>query len=379
MKEIFTAGKIPWLNNWGKDYNLKKIDIYIIKKFLGTFFFTLLLIISIVIVFDFSEKIQDFIEKKAPFKAIVVDYYFNFIPYFANLFSPLFVFISVIFFTAKMAAKSEIVAILAGGVSFNRFLRPYMISAFVLGLLSFYFNNFLIPHANEKRLAFEEVYYFKKFYNRDHNIHRQISPSTFIYLTNYNVDLNMGLNFSLESFEDGALTYKLLSDNIRWDSTVNKWTIANYTERHIDGLKETLNKGVKKDTTLNFYPEDFKKRTETMEAMDYYELNKNIEEVKFQGASNLVHYEIEKQRRMAYPFATFVLTIIGVSLSSRKVRGGIGFHIGMGLLISFSYILFMQVSSTFALNAGVSAVVAVWIPNVLYTFLALFLLKKAPK
>lgn len=358
---------------------LKKIDIYIIKKFLGTFFFSLLLIVPIIVVFDLSEKMRDFIERKAPIKGIIVDYYFNFVPYLVNQFSPLFVFIAVIFFTSKMASNSEIVAILSGGVSFKRLLRPYLISAFVLAILSFYLNNFLIPNANKERLAFEEIYYRNKFRNNSNHIHLQIDPKTYIYMSNYNVDLNMGINFSIETFEDGKLTYKLLSDNVRWDSIKNSWEINNYIERHLDGLNETITKGFQKDTLLNFNPEEFKRRDNFIETKNYFELNELIAEEKFKGSRFVVDCEIKKQERAAYPFATFVLTIIGVSLSSRKVRGGIGLHIGLGLLISFSYILFMQISSTFAKSSGVPAIVAVWIPNILYSILALYLLKKAPK
>ena len=359
---------------------LKKIDIYIIKKFLSTFFFTLLLIICVVIVFDISEKLQDFIERKAPIKAIAFDYYLNFIPYFANMFSPLFIFISVIFFTSKMAANSEIVAILSGGISFRRMLRPYLICAFVLAILSYYLNNFLIPDANKKRLAFEEVFYRNKLRNYAQDIHMKINDNTYIYMTNFVVDLNLGNNFSIERFnENGELEYKLLSDNVKWDSVSNKWSITNYVERHIDGLNETISKGARKDTTLDMRPEEFKRRNSYITTMDFFELNDFIEEQKFKGSQQIVVYELEKQQRGAYPFATFVLTLIGVSISSRKVRGGIGLHIGIGLLISFSYILFMQISSTFAINSGVPVVIAVWIPNVLYAILALYLLKKAPK
>jgi len=359
---------------------LKKIDILIIKKFLGTFFFTLLLVMCVIVVFDLSEKLEDFIKNEAPLKAIIFDYYLNLIPYFANMLSPLFIFISVIFFTSKMASNSEIVAILSGGISFSRMLRPFLICAFVLGGLSYYLNNFLIPDANKKRLAFEEVYYRNKLRNFSQNIHMKINDNTYIYMTNFVVDLNLGNNFSIERFNDeGELEYKLLSDNVKWDSTTSKWSITNYVERRIDGLNETISKGVRKDTTLNLKPEEFKRRNSYVTTMDFFELNDFIEEQKFKGSQQVVIYELEKQQRGAYPFATFILTLIGVSVSSRKVRGGIGLHIGFGLLISFSYILFMQVSSTFAINSGFPAVIAIWIPNILYSFLALYLLKKAPK
>jgi len=358
---------------------LKKLDIYIIKKFLGTFFYSLLLIICIVIVFDVSEKLQDFIEKEAPLRAIIFDYYLNFAPYFANLFSPLFVFISVIFFTSKLAGNSEIVAILSSGVSFKRLLRPYIIAAASLAVLSFYLNNFLIPEANKKRLAFEEQYVRNKFVNRDKDIHMQIDNNTYVYMSRFIVDLNMAEKFSLEKFEDGRMVYKLLANNAKWDSTSNKWQVSNYTERHINKLDESFVKGGIKDIELDLHPDEFKRRENYVETMGYFELNEFIEEAIFKGSQNIALYEVEKQKRTSMPFATFILTIIGVSISSRKVRGGIGLHIGLGLLISFSYILFMQISATFAINSGVPAVIAVWAPNLLYGILALYLLKKAPK
>ncbi|MGB0887666.1 MAG: LptF/LptG family permease [Vicingaceae bacterium] len=359
---------------------LKKIDIYIIKKFLSTFFFTLVLIICVIIVFDLSERLEEFIEKKAPLEAIIFDYYLNYIPYLANMMSPLFIFISVIFFTSKMASNSEIVAILSGGVSFKRLLRPFLLCALILASLSFYLNNFLIPSANEKRIAFEEQYYRNKFKNYAQNIHMKINDNTFIFMTNFVADLNLGNNFSIERFnQNNELEYKLLSDNVKWDSTINKWSITNYVERYIDGLEETIHQGVRKDTVLDLKVEEFKRRINYVTTMNLFELNDFIEEQKFKGSQQIVNYELERQQRTSYPFATFVLTVIGVSISSRKVRGGIGLHIGLGLLISFSYILFMQVSSTFALNSGVPAIIAVWIPNVLYSGLAAYLLKKAPK
>ena len=238
----------------------------------------------------------------------------------------------------------------------------------------------MIPAANKKRLAFEEVYYRNKFRNASQDIHLQIGDKTYIYMSSYVVDLDLASNFSIERFNDaGKLEYKLLSDNAKWDSTTSKWNITNYVERYIDGLNETIVTGTRKDTAINLLPEEFKRRNNYITTMNLFELNDFIKEETFKGSQQIVFYEVEKQERAAYPFATFVLTIIGVSISSRKVRGGIGLHIFLGLLISFSYILFMRISSTFAINSGMSAMVAVWIPNILHTFLALYLLKKAPK
>lgn len=359
---------------------MKILDRYIIKKFLGTFFFTILLVIPIIIIFDLSENLQTFIERKASVSAIFLDYYLNYVPFLINQLSPIFIFITVIFFTSKMASNSEIVAILAGGVSFTRMLRPYLISAGFLTVLSFYLNNFVIPAANKERIAFEEVYRKNKFRNVDRDIHMQIDKTTYIYMSSYNADLDMGIDFSIENFnENGELTYKLLADNVIWDTITHKWHIGNYYERYIDGLDETVNTGQYKDTTLNLKPEEFKRRKSFVQTMGYKELNEFIEEAIFKGSEKVTRYQVEKQTRFAYPFATFILTVIGVAMSSRKVRGGIGLHIGLGLLISASYILFMQIFTSFALTSGASVEVAVWTPNVLYGLLAIYLLKIAPK
>ena len=277
---------------------LSKIDIYIIKKFLSTFIFTLFLIICVIIVFDLSERLEEFIDKKAPLKAIILDYYLNYAPYLANKLSPLFIFISVIFFTSKMASNSEIVAILSSGISFKRFLRPFMICAVLLAGFSFFFNNFLIPGANKQRLAFEEQYYRNKLRNYAQDIHMKLSDNTFIYMSNFVVDLNLGNNFTMERFdENGELEYKLLSDNVKWDTLTNKWTITNYVERHIDGLNETITKGVRKDTVLDLKVEEFKRRNNYVTTMNLFELSDFIEEQTSKGSQQVVNYELERQQR----------------------------------------------------------------------------------
>jgi len=358
---------------------VKKIDRYIIGKFLGTFIYSLSLIILVVIIFDISEKIDDFIESSAPFSVIVFDYYLNFIPFFANLFSPLFTFIAVIFFTSKMASNTEIIAILGSGMSFKRMLLPYFIAATVITILSLFLNNYVIPQANKTRLNFEDTYIRTKFRNLDRNIHRQIDKNTFIYFERYDNQRNTGYKFSLEKIEGGELTYKLLSEYIKWDTTINKWRIQSYFIREINGMDEKIFKGGVKDTLMNFTPAEFGKRINNVETMNFNELNDFIIAETKKGSSKVAFYEIEKHKRMAFPFATFILTLIGVCVASTKVRGGIGLHIGLGMLISFAYILFMQISLTFATNANLAPVIATWIPNVLFAILGLVLYKKAPK
>ena len=358
---------------------LKILDRYIIKKFLGTFFFSLALIIVIAVVFDISEKLDDFIERKAPFKAIVFDYYFNFIPYFANLFAPLFVFISVIFFTAKLAANTEIVAILNSGISFRRLLYPYFLASLLLAGLSFYFNGWVIPHSNKVKLNFENLYIKNPVEFKDRNLHRQISPGTYMYLEGYNNVENVGYRFSLEKIENGKRTWFLNSDRIIWDSTNTRWRIENYYIRTIAGYRETIKTGIRFDTVLSIKPSDFKRRLNIIDAMDTPTLNKFIDEEIQQGSENVNTFLIEKYRRIAVPFSTFILMLIGVSLSSKKSRGGIGVQLGFGIFLSFTYILFQQFSNTFAVNGSVAPLIAVWIPNIIFAVIAAFLIRIAPK
>ncbi len=358
---------------------MRKLDWYIIKKFLGTFFFSITLILLIVVVFDISEKIDDFIEKQAPLKAIIFEYYLNFIPYFGNLFSPLFTFIAVIFFTSKMAGNTEIISILSSGVSFNRMLRPFLISATILGILSFLLGNFIIPPANQTRLDFENTYIKNPYRNRDKNIHMQISPGSFVYMESYNTNKNIGYKFSMEQFDDGKLKQKLFANYVEWDSTNGEWNVHHYFMRKLNGLQEEITEGKELDTLINLHPKDFNVRLNTVETMNFFELNDYIDEARMKGSKNLVFHLIEKHKRIAFPFATIILTLIAVAFASKKVRGGIGLHLGAGLLISFSYILFMQVSTTFATNGDLSPMLAVWIPNLCYMVLAAYLLRKAPK
>jgi lipopolysaccharide export system permease protein len=358
---------------------MKLIDKYIIGKFLGTFFFSLLLIILIVVVFDISEKIEDFVGKQAPLKAIIFDYYFNFIPFFINLFSPLFTFIAVIFFTSRMATRTEIVAILSSGVSYTRLLFPYMLSATVIAALSLVLNNFVIPRSTKKMIEFENRYIRNEFYNKDRNIHKQISPGNYIYLESFNTEQQTGYKFSIEKFHNGKLYYKLMADNIKWDSLKKDWSINDYYIRYINDMNEYIKKGTKLDTTLAFTPAEFGRKDNTLGTMDYYELNAYMESERLKGSDNLELIELEKNRRIAFPFATFILTLIGVSIASRKVRGGIGMHIGLGIGISFTFIMFMQVTTTFAASGRISPLVAVWIPNIVFSFLAWYLLKVAQK
>jgi lipopolysaccharide export system permease protein len=346
---------------------------------LGTFFYSLLLIILIFVIFDVSEKIYDFLEKVDPLRAIIFEYYLNFIPYFANLFSSLFTFIAVIFFTSKLAGDSEIIAILSSGVSYKRLLVPYFISAFILTIFSFVLINWIIPPANKERLEFEEKYIRVRYRYNEKNIHKQILPGTFIYMESYNNLYDIGYKFSIEKFEDGKLQSKLLSDYIQWDTAVNKWQITNFVNREFVGTNEIITTGKKLDTTLNMNPDEFYRRNNAVEAMNFQQLNQFIEDETLIGSDNIALWKIEKNKRFAYPFSTIILTVIGVSLSSRKRRGGIGLNIGLGIFLAFTYIMFMQVTTVMSTNANVNPILAVWIPNLVYAFIALGLFYRASR
>ncbi len=358
---------------------MKKLDSYIIKRFLGTFFFTLALILLIVIIFDISEKIDDFLEHEVSLKAIIFEYYINFIPYFGNLFSPLFIFISVIFFTSKMANDTEIIAILNSGMSFMRLLKPFMISAVILGVLSFILGNFIIPPSNSERIDFENKYLKNKRYSRAKNIHMQINPDQYIYMESFNSTRNIGYKFTLENFKDGKLISKLKSDYIQYDTLSHKWTIKRYEIREFSNSGEIISNGSTIDTNINLSPYDFTKRKSLVETMNMFELNDYIAKEELKGSEQIVYHKIEKHKRIAFPFASIILTLIAVSIASHKIRGGIGIHLGIGILIAFTYILFMQISTTFATNSNLAAALAVWIPNLCYMLLAGILLYKVPK
>ncbi len=359
----------------------KLIDIYIIKKFLGTFFFCIVLILTIAVVFDFAEKIDNFMEKQAPVKAIIFEYYLNFIPYFAMLFAPLFVFIAVIFFTSKMAVSTEIIAILNAGMSFRRMMWPYFVSAFIIATFTFILTNYVIPKSNLIRMDFEDKYYHSSGTRVTvENIHRMERKNIYIYMGTFNPLSMRGQNFTIEQFNDsGKLVSKLSSASVVYDTSLHKWSAQNYYQREIKGDEEFITKGKQIDTTLTIRPEDISRDPGFVGTMRSRDLDNYIKLLRLQGSDELKLFLIEKYRRFANPFAVFVLTLIGVTLSSRKIRGGIGMNIGIGLGLSFSYILFLQFASQFSLKGNLGPMLAMWIPNIIYTCIGLVLYKLAPK
>lgn len=360
-----------------------KLDWYIIKKFMATFFVALLTIIVIVIIFDISEKIDDFVSKQVPLKEIIVDYYKNFIPFFMNMFSPIFVFITVIFFTSRLAANSEIIAILSCGVSFHRLMRPYMISAGVIAAFSLALNLWIIPDANKVRMAFETKYVRDYGGNGgpERNMHYQIAPGEFAYIESFSEWNNTAYRFTLERIgKDGRLESKLSADQAVWDSTLCGWRLKRWFIRdYTPSLEDNVRCGQQLDTVLPLTITDFKKTRKYESQLNYRELRDYIAMKRMRGDADIKKALIEQQTRFAMPFMAFILTIIGVSLSSQKRRGGIGWNLALGIGLSFSYILFQKFSEMFVYADTLPAAVAIWIPNAIYTLIAYILYQRAPK
>lgn len=352
------------------------LDGYIIRKFLGTYVFSIALILAIVVMFDINEKLDSFLQ--APLKATVFDYFLNFLPYFANQFSPLFVFITVIFFTSKLADKSEIIAMLSSGMSFHRLLRPYMISAAVIAAATFVLGAYIIPPANAKRIDYTNTYVRNRRVDYGDNIMMQVAPGRIAYMSRYDNTTKSGYRFSLEEFKDKKLVSRLTASSIKWD-TLYQWTVRDYMIRDFRGDREIITKGEKLDTVIPFEPRDFLISRNDQETLTSPQLKAYVERQRERGVANIKAFEIEYEKRYAMCAAAFILTIIGMALSSKKVKGGMGMNIGLGLVLSFSYILFMTVTSSFAVSGLTSPFVAMWIPNVLYAIIAVVLYLKAAR
>ena len=360
---------------------VSRLDRYLIAKFIGTYIFAIVLIISISIVFDINENLAKFSTNGAPLKAIVFDYYANFVPYFANLFSPLFVFIAVIFFTSNLAGNSEIIAMLAAGVSFKRLLRPYMISAALIAAVNFYLGGYVIPKGNQIKMEFESKYKNNKKTVSANNVQLMVAPGVIAYLQQYDAQTQTGYGFSLDKFENKKLVSHMTASVIRYDSISDSryhWKAQNYKIRTLKGLREEIQSGGVIDTLVQMDPMDLIYSDGQSETLTSTELHRYISKQIDRGSTNVVQYEVEYHKQIATSFASFILTIIGVSLSSRKRKGGMGLYLGIGLALSFSYILLQTISSTFAVNADTPALLAAWIPNILYLFIAYLCYRQAP-
>lgn len=357
------------------------LDWYIIRKFIGTYFFAIILIISISIVFDVNENLAKFSQYHAPLKAIVFDYYANFVPYFANLFSPLFVFIAVIFFTSKLAENSEIIAMLAAGVSFKRLMRPYMVSCVLISALTFYLGAYIIPHGTIIRQNFESQYKNKKKNTSAENVQLQVGQGIIAYIQHYDDNLKKGYGFCLDKFEDKKLISHMTAMEIQYDTISDSkyhWKATNWKIRKLKGLREHITSGSVKDTLILMEPTDLVYSKGQQETFTSPQLLQYISKQTSRGSGNVVQYEVEYHKRIAMSFASFILTTIGFSLSSRKRKGGMGMYLGIGLALSFIYIMLQTVSSTFAIKADTPPILAAWIPNIIFAVVAYFCYRHAP-
>ena len=367
-----TKDKLQWI---------KRMDWYIINKFIGTYVYSIILIISVSIVFDVNENLAKFATHNAPLRAIVFDYYANFVPYFANLFSPLFVFIAVIFFTSKLASNSEIIAMLASGMSFKRLMRPYLISAAIIALLNFYLGSFVIPKGTVVRHDFESLYKNNKKNTSASNIQLMVDKGVVAYISQYDDLRKTGYGFALYKFEDKKMVSQLNASIIQYDTISDAryhWKARNWKIRTLKGMREHISSGYELDTLIQMEPTDLVFSKGQQETFTSPELKRYISKQQQRGSKNVVQYEVEYHKRIASSFASFILTIIGVSLSSRKRKGGMGLYLGIGLALSFTYILLQTVSATFAINADTPPILAAWIPNILYAFIAYYCYKQAP-
>ena len=357
------------------------LDWYIIKKFIGTYIYAILLIISIAIVFDFNENLSKFTQYHAPWRAIIFDYYANFIPYYSNLFSPLFVFIGVIFFTSKLAGNSEIIAMLAAGVSIKRLMRPYMLSCVVIAGLTFYLNSFVIPHGTVIRQNFETLYRNSKKNTSAEDIQLFVAKNTTAYIQNYDDQYKRGYGFSLVKIKNKKIVSHLTAMEIQYDTIADSkyhWKLSNWKIRTLKGLKEHIQSGATKDTVLLMEPTDLVYSKGQQETFTSPELLDYISKQTSRGSGNVVQYEVEFHKRIAMSFSSFILTIIGLTLSSRKRKGGMGLSLGIGLALSFSYIMLQTVSATFAIQDNTPPMLAAWIPNIIFAIVAYFCYRHAP-
>jgi len=377
----WTGRKLRWTRYLNPFRYIKILDWYIIKKFIGTYFYSIALIISISIVFDINENLAKFTQYHAPLKAIVFDYYMNFVPYFANLFSPLFVFIAVIFFTSKLAGNSEIISMLAAGVSFRRLMRPYMISAAIISIMTFYLGAYVIPKGTIIRQNFETMYKNKKKNTSADNVQLQVGKGVIAYIQHYDNQLKRGYGFSLDKFENKKLVSHMTASDIQYDTISDSkyhWKATSWRIRQLRGLREEITSGTVKDTVIQMEPTDLVFSKGQQETFTSPQLKEYISKQIDRGSGNVVQYEVEYHKRIATSFASFILTTIGLSLSSRKRKGGMGLYLGIGLGLSFTYIMLQTVSATFAINANTPPMLAAWIPNIIFTVVAYFCYRKAP-
>jgi len=357
---------------------VKRLDFYIIKKFLGTFFFSIVLILSIAIVFDLTEKMDDFFENQVPLKEILLDYYVPFIPYYMNMFSSLFIFISVIYFTSKLAGNSEIIAMQAAGMSYHRLMVPYAISATILFVLGMALGGWVIPKSSERMLHFTDKYIEHFTSENARNIQLEVEPGTILHIESFQRRAGIGYRCSIEKFEDKTLVMRITADRIYYDSEEN-WHLDTYTQRTFTGMKESLERGRRKNITLPIIPDELFITAQQAQQMTTPELRHYMDRQRQRGSGNVKAFEVEYHKRWASPLGAFIMTLLGVTMSSRKVRGGMGKNLGIGIVLTAAYILFSTVSTTFSVNNVMSPFMAAWIPNFVFLAISIPLYKRASR
>ena len=355
-----------------------RLDWYIIRKFLGTFFFSIVLILSIAIVFDLTEKLDNFFEHQVPLREIIVDYYIPFIPYYMNMFSSLFIFISVIFFTSKLAGNSEIIAMQASGMSYHRLMVPYAISATILFVLSFVMAGWVIPNSSSRMLNFTDKYVERFTKENARNIQMEVTPGTLLYIESFQRRSKIGYRCSVEQYEGKTLVSRTTADRIYYDS-LQYWHLDNYTKRTFDEMVETLDRGDRLDIELPIYPEELFITAQEAQQMTNPELREYMDRQRARGAGNVKAFEVEYHKRWASPLGAFIMTLLGVTLSSRKVRGGMGKNLGIGIVLTALYILFSTVSTTFSVKNVMSPFMAAWLPNLVFLAISIPLYIRASK
>lgn len=354
------------------------IDSYILKKFLGSVLFSIALLMTIVIVFDLSENIQRFMNATVSVKEIIIGYYFNFIPYFVNLFLPLFTFISVIWFTSKLSSHNEIISILDNGISFYRLMLPYFVGAMIIVLISLIGANFIVPQANERLINFKYKHFGRQAVSRTY-LHIKNNQNSYIFVERWDRRKQEGYHFTYEEFEDAAIKDKIVAQNIRYDKTTAQWIIENYMRRKIVNDEEQLYFGKRLDTVFNILPINFDQDVYAGEIMSYFQLKRFVKEEKTRGSGLLAHYQIEQNRRIANPFGIILMTFLGLSVSSRKNLRGVGVHLFVGMLLAFIFIFLQQISTVFSISGGLSPVLGTWFPGIIFFFITLIMLYIAPK
>ena len=357
---------------------MKIIDKFIIKKFIGSYVFVVAVLVTIVCIIQITEKNEYIIEHHLTFEEVFF-YMLDFIPYIANLITPITAFIAVVFMTSRMASHTEIIAILSSGISFRRLMLSYLAAAIVIALSNLYLTMDVIPKANKRRIAFELAYFEKPYYFSDRDIHIRIAPESYLYMQSFNNQSKIGYKFTLETIKNMKLYAKLSAERAQWKEDTKSWELRQWELRKFDGFKEEFKKGNQMDTVISLTPKDFQNNWRLFETLTEKELNDHIRLLKSRGADNVIVYETEKYMRIISPFSVILLTFIGLIVSARKSRGGTGFQIALGFLIAFIYILFFWFSKSFAQAGGIPASFAFWIPNIIFTFVGLVLYKFIPR